>query len=88
MAQLGEASAALGPREDLASQGSVLLSGARPPSLSSSYNPLFSDTSAPEIAISWLPRVSPAALGPSGYGVSPTELGFAAAVQEQVGNRL
>lgn len=53
-----------GPWEDLALQGSVLLSEAWPPSLSSSYNLLFSDTSAPEVAISWPPCVSPAPPGP------------------------
>lgn len=71
MAQLGEASAGLGPWEDLALRGSVLLSGAWPPSLSSTYNLLFSDTSALEIAISWLPCVSPAPPRPPGCGVSP-----------------
>lgn len=80
MAQLGEASAAPGPWEGLVLQGSVFLSGAQPPSLSSSHNPLFSDTPASETAISWLPGVSPAPLGPSGCGVSPSEVGFAAAV--------
>lgn len=68
MAQLGEASAGLGPGEDLALQGSVLLSGAWPPSLSSSHNPLLSDTSAHKTAISWLPCVSPAPPRPSGCG--------------------
>lgn len=65
------------------------------PRSSSTCNPPFSDTHAPEIVIFWCLSISPAVPGqhswcwsPQAVAPAPPEVVFSPAVQEQVGKRL